>query len=197
MPSFAEFESPFLGALQQLRSELQGLQGAVEVQLSAWLEHLFRDYLGYSWNDFTRGEGVRIGARSGKQLFPDLRINILDTGLIFIECKRPGLPGGPKGPDELADGVSQLQAYIHAHLDRATTKPKTVLGVVTDGNRWFLMGLNRVNLFHTIAEWAFLGGRVSGGSAPHPAAVGSALCVKCQPRDYIPLTRCLSSPAPV
>ena len=31
-----------------------------------------------------------------------------------------------------------------------------MLGVVTDGNRWLLMGLNRANEFHTIAEWAFL-----------------------------------------
>ena len=35
-------------------------------------------------------------------------------------------------------------------------KPKTVLGVVTDGNRWIMLGLNKVNEFHTIAEWAFL-----------------------------------------
>jgi hypothetical protein len=156
MISSAEFEAAFLGALQQLRSELQGLQCAVEAQLSAWLEHLFRDYLGYSWNDFTRGEGVRFGAKGGKQLFPDLRINILDTGLIFVECKRPGLLDGLKGPDELNDGVGQVQGHIRAHLDRASIKPKTVLGVVTDGNRWSLLGLNRVNQFHTIAEWAFL-----------------------------------------
>src|SRR6516162_6421675 len=99
MNSCAEFEAAFLAALPKLRSELQGLQGAVEAQLSAWIEHVFREHLGYSWNDFTRGEGVRIGAKGGKQLFPDLRINILDTGIIFVECKRPGLLDGPRGPD--------------------------------------------------------------------------------------------------
>jgi hypothetical protein len=31
-----------------------------------------------------------------------------------------------------------------------------VLGVVSDGNRWSLMGLNKVKEPHTIAEWAFL-----------------------------------------
>src|SRR5262249_8557977 len=73
------------------------------------------------------------------------------------ECKRPGYLGGPKGKDELNDATSQLMSYIRAPLDRAsTTKPKTVLGVVTDGNRWVLIGLNRGNEFHTIAEWTFL-----------------------------------------
>jgi hypothetical protein len=52
--------------------------------------------------------------------------------------------------------VNQLRSYIRAHVDRAAVKPKTVLGVVTDGNRWLLVGLNKVNEFHTIAEWAFL-----------------------------------------
>jgi Restriction Enzyme Adenine Methylase Associated len=56
----------------------------------------------------------------------------------------------------LNDGVSQLRSYIRAHVDQASIKPKTVLGVVTDGNRWLLMGLNRTNEFHTIAAWAFL-----------------------------------------
>src|SRR5439155_21142875 len=63
---------------------------------------------------------------------------------------------GPKGPDELNDAVGQLRAYIRAHVDKAVIKPKTVLGVVTDGNRWLLLGLNKTNEFHTIAEWAFL-----------------------------------------
>jgi hypothetical protein len=156
MPSFAEFESAFLAALQEERSNLQGLQGAVEAQLSAWVEHLFREHLGYSWKDFTRGEGAHVGSKGGKQLFPDLRIDIPDTGLIFVECKRPGRLDGPKSQEELDDGVSQLRSYIRAHVDKAGAKPKTVLGVVTDGNRWLLMGLNRVNEFHTIAEWAFL-----------------------------------------
>jgi hypothetical protein len=156
MTTLAVFEATFLASLQEERSNLQGLQGAVEAQLSAWIEHLFREYLGYSWKDFARGEGAHLGARGGKQLFPDLRIDIPDTGLIFIECKRPGRLDGPKRQEELDDGVSQLRGYIRAHIDKATTKPKTVLGVVTDGNRWVLMGLNRINEFHTIAEWAFL-----------------------------------------
>ncbi len=56
----------------------------------------------------------------------------------------------------MADAVSQLMAYIRTHVDQAAVKPKTVLGVVTDGNRWIMLGLNKVNEFHTIAEWAFL-----------------------------------------
>jgi hypothetical protein len=133
---------------------LKGL--AVEAQLSAWIEHLFREYLGYIWKDFTREEGAHIGAKGGKQLFPDLRIEIPDTGLIFVECKRPGRLDGPRGKEEMDEGVSQLRTYIRAHIDKANSKPKTVLGVVTDGNRWQLMGLNKTNEFHTIAEWAFL-----------------------------------------
>src|SRR5262249_12398511 len=89
---------------------------------------------------------------------PDIRIDILDNALIFIECKRPGRLDEPKRQEELNEGLGQLKSYIRAHLDRATTKPKpkTVLGLVTDGNRWHLMGLNKTNEFHTIAEWAFL-----------------------------------------
>jgi hypothetical protein len=97
MKDFSEFESSFLPALSHLRSELQSLQGAVEAQLSAWIEHLLRDYLGYSWDDFVRGEGAPIGSKGSKQLFPDLRIGISDTALIFIECKRLGALDGPKG----------------------------------------------------------------------------------------------------
>jgi hypothetical protein len=157
MKSFAEFESVFLGALQQERSDLEGLQGASEAQLSAWIQHLFHQYLGYThWKEITREGSAPVGAKGGKQLFPDLRIDVLDNGVIFVECKRPGRLGGPRGQEELDDAVAQLRAYIRAHVDRATVKPKTVLGVVADGNRWFLLGLNRVNEFHTIAEWAFL-----------------------------------------
>ena len=157
MKSFAEFESAFLGALQQERSDLQGLHGASEAQLSAWIEHLFREYLGYThWKEITREGTTPIGSKGSKQLFPDLRIDVLDNGLIFVECKRLGRLDGPKGQEELNDGVRQLRTYIHAHVDQAGVKPKTVLGVVTDGNRWLLMGLNRTNEFHTIAEWAFL-----------------------------------------
>lgn len=157
MKSFAEFESAFLAALQQERSDLQSLQGASEAQLSAWIQHLFQHYLGYThWKEITREAGTPIGSKGSKQLFPDLRIDILDSGLIFVECKRMGRLDGPKGQEELTDGVNQLRAYIRAHLDQASIKPKTALGVVTDGNRWFLMGLNRTNEFHTIAEWAFL-----------------------------------------
>jgi hypothetical protein len=157
MKSFAEFETAFLAGLQQERSDLQSLQGATEAQLSAWIEHLFRQYLGYThWKEITRDTGSPIGAKGSKQLFPDLRIDILDTGLIFVECKRMGRLEGPKSQEELNDGVAQLRSYIRAHVDQATIKPKTVLGVVTDGNRWFLMGLSRLNEFHTIAEWAFL-----------------------------------------
>jgi predicted transport protein len=63
---------------------------------------------------------------------------------------------GPKGQDELNGAVNQLRSYIRAHIDQASIKPKTVLGVVTDGNHWLLLGLNRINEFHTITEWAFL-----------------------------------------
>jgi hypothetical protein len=157
MKSFAEFESAFLGALQQERSDLQGLQLASEAQLSAWIEHLFRQYLGYThWKEITREATTPVGSRGSKQLFPDLRVDVHDNGLIFVECKRMGRLDGPKGQEELNDGVSQLRAYIRAHVDQAAIKPKTVIGVVTDGNRWLLMGLNRTNEFHTIAEWAFL-----------------------------------------
>ena len=157
MTAFAEFESAFLAALQQERSDLQGLQAASEAQVSAWIQHLFQHYLGYThWKEITREGSSPIGSKGSKQLFPDLRIDILDNGVIFVECKRLGRLDGPKGPDELNDAVSQLRAYIRAHVDKATIKPKTVLGVVTDGNRWLLMGLNKANEFHTIAEWAFL-----------------------------------------
>src|SRR4051794_24200243 len=149
MKSFTEFESAFLGALQQERSDLQGLQGSSEAQLSAWVEHLFRDYLGYThFKEITREGSSPIGSKGSKQLFPDLRINVLDNGVIFVECKRFGRLDGPKGPEELADAVSQLKSYIRAHVDHVTIKPKTVLGLVTDGNRWLLMGLNRTNEFH-------------------------------------------------
>ncbi|HLJ92944.1 MAG TPA: hypothetical protein VKU02_07110 [Gemmataceae bacterium] len=157
MKSFTEFESALLGALQQERSDLQGLQAASEAQLSAWVEHLFREYLGYThWKEISREGSTPVGSKGSKQLFPDLRIEVLDNGLIFVECKRPGRLDGPKGQDELNDAANQLRTYIRAHVDRATVKPKTVLGIVTDGNRWLLMGLNRTNEFHTIAEWAFL-----------------------------------------
>jgi len=157
MKSFAEFEAVFLGALQQERSDLQSLQGAGEAQLSAWIQHLFQHYLGYThWKEITREAGTPIGAKGSKQLFPDLRIDILDNGVIFVECKRLGRLDGPKGQEELNDGVSQLRSYIRAHIDQASIKLKTVLGVVADGNRWYLMGLNRTNEFHTIAEWSFL-----------------------------------------
>jgi hypothetical protein len=157
MKSFAEFEAAFLDGLQQERSDLQGLHGASEAQLSAWIEHLFREYLGYThWKEITREGSTPVGSKGSKQLFPDLRIDVLDNGLIFVECKRLGRLDGPKGQDELNDGVRQLRTYIHAHVDQAGVKPKTVLGVVTDGNRWLLIGLNRTNEFHTIAEWAFL-----------------------------------------
>jgi hypothetical protein len=112
------------------------------------------------------GQGVfPFRSRRGAGAVPDLpkkifvvegHCNILDTGLIFVECKRPGLLGGLKGPDELKDGVRPVQGHIRAHLDRASIKPKTALGVVTDGNRWPLLGLNRVNQFRTVTEWAFL-----------------------------------------
>src|SRR5438093_1336919 len=143
MTSFAEFESAFLAALQQERSDLQGLQGAPEAQVSAWIEHLFRQYLGYThWKEISREGGAPVGAKGSKQLFPDLRIDILDNGLIFVECKRLGRLDGPKGQEELDDGVSQLRSYIRAHVDQVAVKPKTVLGVVSDGNRWILLGLN-------------------------------------------------------
>jgi hypothetical protein len=156
MISFAEFESTFLAALQKERSYLQGLQGKLEAQLSAWIEHIFRDYLGYSWEEILHPEGTTVGSKGSKPLFPDLQINILDNGLIYVECKRMGRLDGPKGPEELEDGVGQLRSYIHAYLYRADVKPKTVLGVVTDGNRWRLIGLNKTNEFDTIADWTFL-----------------------------------------
>jgi hypothetical protein len=157
MQSFAEFETAFLAGLQQERSDLQGLHSASEAQLSAWIENLFRIYLGYThWKEITREGSAWVGSKGSKQLFPDLRIEVQDNGLIFVECKRLGRLDGAKGQVELNDGVGQLRTYIRAHLDQATIKPKTVLGVVTDGNRWHLMGLNRANEFHTIAEWTFL-----------------------------------------
>ena len=153
MSSFAEFESALLSALQQERSELQGLHGESEAQLSAWVEHLFRDYLGYThFKEITREGSAPVGSKGSKQLFPDLRINVFDNGLIFVECKRVGRLDGPKGQQELSDAESQLKSYIRAHVDQAAIKPKTVLGIVTDGNRWLLMGLNKANDFHTIAE---------------------------------------------
>jgi hypothetical protein len=156
MTSFPEFESRFLDALEKERSYLQGLQGKLEAQLSAWIEHLFRDHLGYSWEEILHPEGTTVGSKGSKPLFPDLQVNILDNGLIFVECKRMGRLDGPKGPEELEDGVGQLRSYIHAYLYRASAKPKTVLGVITDGNRWVLIGLNKTNEFDTIADWTFL-----------------------------------------
>jgi Domain of unknown function (DUF4268) len=133
------------------------LQGASEAQLSAWVQHLFQAYLGYThWKEITREGASPIGSKGSKQLFPDLRINILDNGVIFIECKRPGRLDGPKGQEELKEAEYQLMSYIRAYVDQATIKPKTVLGVVTDGNHWNLTGLNKTNEFHTIDEWAFL-----------------------------------------
>jgi hypothetical protein len=76
--------------------------------------------------------------------------------VIFIECKKVGRLDGPKGEHEQTDAVGQLKSYIRAHVDQAATKPKTVLGVVTDGNHWLLIGLNKTNEFHTIGEWTFL-----------------------------------------
>src|SRR5262249_57152460 len=135
MTFFAEFESTFLAALQKERSDLQGLQAASEAQVSAWIEHLFRIYLGYpDWKEISREGSAPVGSKGSKQLFTDLRIDILDNGLIFVECKRLGRLDGPKGQEELDDAVGQLRTYIRAHIDRATIKPKTVLGVVTDGN---------------------------------------------------------------
>src|SRR5262249_48738631 len=118
---------------------------------------LIRQYLGYTyWKEITREGTTPVGSKGSKQLFPDLRVEVVDNGLIFVECKKLGRLDGPKGPEEQNDAVSQLRAYIRAHVDQANIKPKTVLGVVTDGNRWLLMGLNRSNEFHNIAEWAFL-----------------------------------------
>ena len=157
MKSFAEFESAFLSALPQERSDLQGLQWTSEAQLSAWVQHLFQEYLGYThWKEITREGGSPIGSKGSKQLFPDLRINVLDNGVIFVECKRPGRLDGPKGEEELKEAENQLMSYIRAYVDQASIKPKTVLGVVTDGNRWLLMGLNKTNQFHNIEDWAFL-----------------------------------------
>jgi hypothetical protein len=161
MKSFAEFESAILAALPHERSDLQSYQGAAEAQLSAWVQHLFQEYLGYTYREIERGEGLQVGAKGGKQLFIDLRINILDNAVIFIECKRLGLLGGSGGQKELAAAITQLQSYIlmshlGTHSGQASNKPKTVLGVVTDGNRWTLIGLNKTNQFHNIAEWTFL-----------------------------------------
>jgi hypothetical protein len=97
MKSFAEFESGILAALPQERSDLQSFQGAAEAQLSAWVQHLFQQYLGYTYKEIERGEGLQVGAKGGKQLFTDLRINILDNAVIFIECQRLGLLGGSGG----------------------------------------------------------------------------------------------------
>jgi hypothetical protein len=67
-----------------------------------------------------------------------------------------GVPGPPRKQPDQSDAESQLKSYIRAHVDQAVVKPKTVLGVVTDGNRWLLLGVNKANQFHTIADWAFL-----------------------------------------
>ena len=86
------------------------MQGASEAQLSAWIEHLFRVYLGYThWKEITREGSAPVGSKGSKQLFPDLRIDVHDNGLIFVESKRLGRLDGPKGQDELNDGVSQLR----------------------------------------------------------------------------------------
>jgi hypothetical protein len=160
MTSFAEFEAPFLDALPGERSNLEGLQGAAEAQLSSWVRHLFEHCLGYTWNEIMQGEGLAIGSKGGKQLFLDLRVSILNSGLIFIECKRLGRFSGPQGAAALKDATEQLHAYIWTHLNQASSKPQaapqTVLGVVTDGNHWRLIGLDTKNKFYTVAEWALL-----------------------------------------
>ena len=133
------------------------MQGASEAQLSAWVQHIFQQYLGYThWKEITREGSSPVGSKGSKQLFPDLRINVLETGVIFVECKRLGRLDGPKGQVELEEAKNQLMSYIRAFVDQAATKPKTVLGVVTDGNRWLLLGVNKANQFHKIEEWAFL-----------------------------------------
>jgi hypothetical protein len=67
MNAFAEFESAFLKALDQERSELQGLHGESEAQLSQWVEHLFRDFLGYShFKEITREGSAPIGSKGSK-----------------------------------------------------------------------------------------------------------------------------------
>jgi hypothetical protein len=154
MTSFAEFESTFLNALPKERSYLQGLQGKLEAQLSAWIEHIFRDYLGYSWEEILHPEGMPLGSKGSKQLYRDLQINILDNGFIFFECKRTGRLTGSNGQEELDDAIRQLKNYIRAQLDPMAVKPKITLGLVTDGNRWHLMGLK--NDFYPIADWTFL-----------------------------------------
>jgi hypothetical protein len=153
MTSFAEFESTLLAALQKERLYLQGLQGKLEAQLSAWIEHVYRDYLGYSWEEILHPEGTQVGSKGSKTLFPDLQINILDDGLILVECKRPFRLDVPQ---EIEDGVGQLRSYIHTYLYKASPKPKTVLGVVTDGNRWVLVGRSRANEYDIIEQWTFL-----------------------------------------
>jgi hypothetical protein len=157
MSTFVEFESAFAAALRQERSDLQGLSGASEAQLTAWIRHLFQEFLGYThWKEITSEGSGQVGSKGSKQLFPDLRVQIAETGLIFIECKRFGRLEGTRGKEEYDEASAQLKSYIRAHIDQAAVKPKMVMGIVTDGNRWTLLGLDRQNEFHKIADWSFL-----------------------------------------
>src|SRR5262245_44369936 len=124
MQTFAEFEVAFCAALQQERSDLQGLFGASEAKLAAWVRHLFQQYLGYThWKEITSEGTAHVGSKGSKQLFPDLRVQIADTGLIFIECKRSGRLDGPKGKEEYDEAVAQLKSYIRAHIDQSAIRP--------------------------------------------------------------------------
>src|SRR4051794_3363079 len=111
MQTFSEFESAFNANLQQERSDLQGLSGASEAQLTAWIRHLFQEYLGYThWKEITSEGSAWVGSKGSKQLFPDLRVHIADTGLIFIESKRLGRLDGPKAKEESDAAIAQLKS---------------------------------------------------------------------------------------
>lgn len=152
-----EFEARLRAGLTQERADLQSLQGANEAQLSQWLEHICRKYLGYEhWKELTKESHVQLGSKGSKQFFPDIRINVPDNGHIFIEAKRLGRFDGPKGLDEINDALAQLKTYIRAFMDQAAVKPKPVYGIVTDGNVWVLIGLNRTMEFLVKDKWTFL-----------------------------------------
>jgi hypothetical protein len=76
MKSFPEFESTFLGVLQQERADLQGLQDAPEAQLSPWIEHLFRASLGSShWKEIDRQGSAEADAQELRGMAKQGRMN--------------------------------------------------------------------------------------------------------------------------
>jgi hypothetical protein len=149
MKFFTEFESIFLAAVQHERSDLLDLLGKSEAQLAAWIQHLFQQYLGYSWKEIQHSRGPRTRSKGRKHLFAHLRVGVLDEAAIFIAFNRPCRLDEPIRRDELSATSSRLMSCVRAQMDQANKDPKALI-VVTDGDRWHLIGLNKSCQFHNM-----------------------------------------------